>query len=714
MSSDNEDRRVKKLFNIPIECQKPNIGSLQMSTDLRSRLQNFLSEAEKTPMPENAENKKLIEFVENEPTEVDSSDDSTCKRKDYYVMSISKLQEEFVELQKEIGAFQELLNSAIDESEVSLEVIQHSIKSNIWELKVRLDDIALAIAQEKKNAKRKCELRQITENFFRMASEIEGKVEKAGEVEDNENSTLEELDEAHIILMNIEKNDLPKLQSEFSKLPTTESEDNIRNKAFEKQMKIIEDLKNVQSSLLNKIEANNFFNGLVILFNETVSIVSERLESARCDVNEIVNVKNNDLLAISKVISDMREVVKETGISKSDLIQECEEKFKKMTKNVDLKLADAEKKVINTITKRLEGPFKDLDFDSIERDINVLPHQSSAYTDLKNKIDGAKAKLELQKKTKDELEIIVTALKEISMSPKKSLPINEHILTFKKKLNDLTEYLKPKTDSFIPTGDADIDKDIKKQKEKVDETIEKIKKELEAKEFEKTTTDLVYKTINNIGELLSDSEKQLTNSDLFHSKEFFSTLKIKILEKLDELKTLNKKLVNGNLKEIIRNNITIINEALKNTDAVLSGIEKCEKHNSELQKKLNEVESSADRAIEIANELIECYASSPQPFEKATVDIKTINSLILEINELVEINSQIANNLGNNNFDNSLFTKKLNNYSSVVKNLEELKLKVEKDISREANLIKMRTHLQATLNQIVEKAGILINKVNSI
>uniref|UniRef100_A0AAF5D8K0 Uncharacterized protein n=1 Tax=Strongyloides stercoralis TaxID=6248 RepID=A0AAF5D8K0_STRER len=77
MSSDNEDRRVKKLFNIPIECQKPNIGSLQMSTDLRSRLQNFLSEAEKTPMPENAENKKLIEFVENEPTEVDSSDDSS-------------------------------------------------------------------------------------------------------------------------------------------------------------------------------------------------------------------------------------------------------------------------------------------------------------------------------------------------------------------------------------------------------------------------------------------------------------------------------------------------------------------------------------------------------------------------------------------------------------------------------------------------------------
>uniref|UniRef100_A0A0K0F8A5 Uncharacterized protein n=1 Tax=Strongyloides venezuelensis TaxID=75913 RepID=A0A0K0F8A5_STRVS len=77
MDPEKEDRRIKKLFNIPIESQKPNIGPLPMSTDLRAKLQNFLSEAEKVPMPENAENKKLIEFVEDDQIKSDSNDSSS-------------------------------------------------------------------------------------------------------------------------------------------------------------------------------------------------------------------------------------------------------------------------------------------------------------------------------------------------------------------------------------------------------------------------------------------------------------------------------------------------------------------------------------------------------------------------------------------------------------------------------------------------------------
>ncbi|CEF67118.1 Hypothetical protein SRAE_2000178300 [Strongyloides ratti] len=82
MNPEKEDRRVKKLFTIPIESQKPNIGPVPEVTDLRTRLQNFLSEAEKAPMPENAENNKLIEFVENESTGNSSNDDSNSESED--------------------------------------------------------------------------------------------------------------------------------------------------------------------------------------------------------------------------------------------------------------------------------------------------------------------------------------------------------------------------------------------------------------------------------------------------------------------------------------------------------------------------------------------------------------------------------------------------------------------------------------------------------
>uniref|UniRef100_A0A0K0ES38 GAR domain-containing protein n=1 Tax=Strongyloides stercoralis TaxID=6248 RepID=A0A0K0ES38_STRER len=627
-------------------------------------------------------------------------------------MAIVKLQEGIVQLQKEIGSFQGLLDSAIDESEVPLKVLLHSTASDIWELKVNLDDIALTVAQEKKNVKRKFEIYQITGDFFQMASEIEAKVEEVGVIGDGKDSTLEDLDEAYKTLKVIEKEDLPRLQAQYSKLPLTEIGDGIKSKAVEQQTKVIKNLESVQSLLLNKIEANNSFNALIVLFKEKASTVSRELESAQLDVNRIISIKDNDLLAVSKVIADMKEVVQKVNISRSDLIQECDEEYRKITNAVDLKCADAERNVIDVVGKRLDVPLEDLDFDNVERDIDALPHQSLAYVDLKSKLNGIKRKLELQKKTKEELEIIANALKEINTSSKDVLPINEYILLLKKKLNDLTECLKPKSDSLILTGDADIDKDLKKQRRKVNKSIEKIKKELENKEFEKTVT--VYKAGDGVKELLLKSEREVVDSDLLRSKEMFSTLRSEILNKLNELNTLNKNLIGDNLKKIIGNNIKIVNQALHNTDTVLSNIEKREKEINKLQGMLKKIESSADYGLDNANELIERYANSPQPFGGAKADVEKINSIILETNRFIKVASKIADDLKDNNFEDSLFIQKLNNYSNAVKNLEELKLKIEDDIKREDNLIRMRNQLQITLNKIIEKASIIFNITSSL
>ncbi|CEF67119.1 Hypothetical protein SRAE_2000178400 [Strongyloides ratti] len=628
-----------------------------------------------------------------------------------FIMSISKLQEEFVELQKEISAFQGLLNSAIDESEFSLEVVQHSTNSNVWDLKVRLDDIALLIAQEKKNAKRKCEIRQIADNVHKMLKKIEVEIKKAEIIESNEDSTLKELGEAYESLKEIEEEDLPKLQAEYSKLPITESEDDVRNEAFEEQVEMVRNLKNIQSSIINKIETTNMLDNLISSFNKKFHTTSEGLKNAQFDVIKITDIKNNDLLIMSRIVFEMKELIKETGIRTLDFIQKYEKKLDDITKSVDLKLAEVEKKIVNTVTKKLESPLKDINFENIEKDISLLPLQSSAYTDLIEKVKKAKAKLDLQRKTKEDLEIIVKTLKEINAFPKNPLPVNEHILTFKKKLNDLVEYLKPKTDAFVPTGDVKIDKDIEKQKQKVEETIVMIKKELEAKELEKANNDLVLKVVSDVVELLSESEKQPDNSNLLSSKEVFSKLKARIINKSNELNALKKKSFGDNLEKVINNNIKIIDEAMRNTDVILFNIEKCEKETIELQGEWNRTEEFADRAIEMANELIERYTNSPQLFEDASKDIETISFLIEEINGYVKVISQISDNFKNYNLDNSLFVEKLDNYKGVVIKLEELKIKVEKDVSRELNLIKMKKRLQDTLNQIVEKANILINKV---
>uniref|UniRef100_A0A0N4ZUR6 Uncharacterized protein n=1 Tax=Parastrongyloides trichosuri TaxID=131310 RepID=A0A0N4ZUR6_PARTI len=71
------NKRTKQLFNIPINSQKPNIGPVTISADLKNRLQNFLSESEKIPMPENAEENKFIEFVNTDKEEGNTDDDTS-------------------------------------------------------------------------------------------------------------------------------------------------------------------------------------------------------------------------------------------------------------------------------------------------------------------------------------------------------------------------------------------------------------------------------------------------------------------------------------------------------------------------------------------------------------------------------------------------------------------------------------------------------------
>uniref|UniRef100_A0A0K0F8A4 GAR domain-containing protein n=1 Tax=Strongyloides venezuelensis TaxID=75913 RepID=A0A0K0F8A4_STRVS len=627
-------------------------------------------------------------------------------------MSVSKLQEEFIELQKEIGKFQELLNLAMDESEVSLEVLQHSIKSNIWELKVRLDDIALAIAQEKKNAEKKYEVHQVAKSIFKMVSEMEEEISKAQVIESSKNSTLQELTEAYEILKEVEEEGLPKLEAEYSKLPTVASEDSLRNNAFEEQIRLVENLKNIQSSILDRIETINEFNCLVSSFKDEFSSISRKLEVSQFNFGKINDIKTMDLKKLLNVLENIKELANERDMNESVLLQECEEKLTAIKEAIDLKLTEAEWDIVNTVTKKLNNPTKDVDFELLEKDIAVLPQESISYIDLKNKINSARAKFNLQEKTKNELEVIIKTLKEINAAPKKSLSVNEHIIAFKQKLNDLTEYLKPKTDSFTLTGDAEIDKNIRKQKQQVEEAIKNVRKQLELKESEKANTDMVMSVIDHIDELVLKSENKQNKNNLIDSKETFSLLKDKILGKSQELHDLMKKPLSANLKEIVERKIKIIEKALRNTNLILCDIERCEQEVSESEGKLSEIDVSGCKAILSAKELIERYSKSPQPFDVASNDIELISSLIVDINEYMKAISQIAETFKNYNYNTSLLVEKMEEYINTNKNLEELKTKVEKDIDRERNLIEMKKRLQETLNQIAEKASILINKVD--
>uniref|UniRef100_A0A0N4ZUR5 GAR domain-containing protein n=1 Tax=Parastrongyloides trichosuri TaxID=131310 RepID=A0A0N4ZUR5_PARTI len=628
-------------------------------------------------------------------------------------MSISQLQEEFVELQKEIGSLQDLLNSAIDESEISLEVVQHSIKSNIWELKVRLDDIALAIAQEKKNAKRKCELQQIAQRIFSMVKEIEVEIENAEEIESNDNSTLNDLSEAYENLKEIEEERLPKLEAEYSKLPITGSEDSLRNKTMEEQTKMMENLRNIQSSIMYKIEAMNNFNVLVGTFKMKFADISTMIDKAGSDVSKIFKIKNEQLPSLFEIVVEAKQLAGESNLKELKAVDDLEKNLHEMSKNLEIKLLDAEEKVVKDICIKLESPLRTLNINKIEKDIDILPHDCEAYKNLKNKINDTKMKLNHQMKTKKELEVIINALKEIETTPKKVLPVNEHIVAFRKKLNELTQLLKPKADALSFTGDDEIDNNIRKQRQILEFAIQSVKNELELKENERADIEKINGVTAGLENLCFESRDKPSEKDLLSSKEKFVLLKTKVEKKLKEVKGLDGVIVLDKLKVKVNKNIEMLKEASTNIDKILHDIEKYEKDLNGLMSEFNAVDNLMENLVTKSEELLKRYSQSAQPFEVATVDLKCIDDIVIEINENVSKMGSIVDTFKSYGMDYSSLSEKIEKYNSIVKNLEELKIKIEKDVKRECTLIEMKKNLQETLNRIAERANKLITKVGS-
>uniref|UniRef100_A0A0K0E6G5 TPR_REGION domain-containing protein n=1 Tax=Strongyloides stercoralis TaxID=6248 RepID=A0A0K0E6G5_STRER len=417
--------------------------------------------------------------------------------------------EDLNDIQKDISTLQNKLNISIDDSEVPLEVIQHSPDSDVWDLKDRLDEIAFALADQKENARKKMELQKIASDISDKVKEIQDKIKEAEIVESNPNSSTDELKNALDNLENIKSNLLPKLDEEFNKLPITPEVDGLRNKTLEEQAKLVEDLNNAESAINERIYSIDELGDLIASADMKLDSINKKLDETPLSyLDEILKIELEDILPLNSVTdeindaadrankkhlpeltnfaSKLNEVTQKLGDRKKqaeDVIEsqrkaaeelaEAERKAAEELAEAERQAAEAQKQAQDEIEKLVVAPINEENVPLIEEQLSKLPENSPVYEELKKKADDVKDKVEKVKNIKSDLSDIENTMKPAVEIKDEGLPLAEKVKDTEEKLTKLKD-ARPKLLAITWSGVPEVDEEIKKKQQELDDLIKSL------------------------------------------------------------------------------------------------------------------------------------------------------------------------------------------------------------------------------------------------
>uniref|UniRef100_A0A0K0F4A9 Nuclear anchorage protein 1 (inferred by orthology to a C. elegans protein) n=1 Tax=Strongyloides venezuelensis TaxID=75913 RepID=A0A0K0F4A9_STRVS len=662
------------------------------------------------------------------------------------VLSKDSKPEDLDPIQKDISELQSKLDMAIDDSEVPLTVIEHSPASDIWDLKDRLDEVAFALADQKDDAKKKLELQKIASNIGDKVKEIENKIKDAESVESNPTSTTDQLKNASDILRNIKADLLPKLDEEFVKIPTSPEVDNLRNKTLEEQAKLVEDLNNVQSAIDKRINAIDELEDLITSTDMKLDSINKKLdETPIYDLDNILAIEFEDILPLNVIIDEINDAANRANkrdtpdlVDVSNKLNEISNKLadKKKTANDAIEaqrkaaeeLAEAERKAAKElaeaerkeaeeqqqaqeeIEKLVAAPLNEKNIYLIEEQLSKLPESSPVYQEMKEKADGVKDKVEKVTTTKKNLDNIDNLLKPIVESVNEDIPLSEKVKETEDKLNKLKEEVRPKILAITWTGIPEVDEDIKKKQQELDDLIKSLEDKLGDEKDNLKNLESALTDINDLSKLSDEASVPVDHKKPKESMNYLAALLRNLKEKLDSLKSIPV----SNLPENEKEKITkAIENAEKDILKINNEVEDLNKQQELTDSLLNNKAKLLDKSpLQCLDgiELLNRYKDAPQPFEIATKDVQNIQPIIKKLNSLMDESKDLVKSLSDMELPDDDVVNSIDEIASNIDQLQQLEDKIKSDINKENGLINAKEKLNDSIKNIIDRANDVLSK----
>uniref|UniRef100_A0A0K0FT45 KASH domain-containing protein n=1 Tax=Strongyloides venezuelensis TaxID=75913 RepID=A0A0K0FT45_STRVS len=662
------------------------------------------------------------------------------------VLSKDSKPEDLDPIQKDISELQSKLDMAIDDSEVPLTVIEHSPASDIWDLKDRLDEIAFALADQKEEAKKKLELQKIASNIGDKVKEIENKIKDAENVESNPTSTTDQLKNASDILRNIKADLLPKLDEEFVKIPTSPEVDRLRNKTLEEQAKLVEDLNNVQSAIDERINAIDELEDLITSTDMKLDSINKKLdETPIYDLDNILAIEFEDILPLNAITDEINDAANRANkrdtpdlVNVSNKLKEISNKLadKKKAANDAIEaqrkaaeeLAEAERKAAEElaeaerkeaekqqqaqeeIEKLLAAPLNEKNIYLIEEQLSKLPESSPVYQEMKEKADGVKDKVEKISTTKKNLDNVDNLLKPIVESVNEDIPLSESVKETEDKLNKLKEEVRPKILAITWTGIPEVDEDIKRKQQELDDLIKSLEDKLGDEKDNLKNLESALTDINDLSKLSDETSVPVDHKKPKESMNYLAALLRNLKEKLDSLKNIPV----NNLPENEKEKITkAIENAEKDIHKINNEVEDLNKQQELTDSLLNNKAKLLDKSpLQCLDgiELLNRYKDAPQPFEIATKDVQNIQPIIMKLNSLMDESKDLAKSLSDMELPVDDVVNSMNEVASIIDQLQQLEDKIKSDINKENELINAKEKLNDSIKNIIDRANDVLSK----
>uniref|UniRef100_A0AC35TQP7 KASH domain-containing protein n=1 Tax=Rhabditophanes sp. KR3021 TaxID=114890 RepID=A0AC35TQP7_9BILA len=290
-----------------------------------------------------AVNDRLGLLIDNLKKDIDAEENLIAKKKELAdlvktlsdkatnALSLQNTPDVFAAIQADISTLQDKLENALDDSDQQLQALQHSPKSDIWDLKDRLDELAVILAETKEKAASKLAIIDVANDIKENVEKLQKTLDDAEKIESDANASITDLEDA-VKLLEVAKNQiLPLLEADYSKLPQDPEYDTIRTNTREEQAKLSEGIQNAENAIFARIE----------------------------------NVKNLDkaLLDLSKTLDDFNKKLYEAPLSDIELIKSLQSEFLPIQEskiNKIKELADIANKKDDDEKAKLENDAKDL------------------------------------------------------------------------------------------------------------------------------------------------------------------------------------------------------------------------------------------------------------------------------------------------------------------------------------------------------------------
>uniref|UniRef100_A0A0K0ETB8 KASH domain-containing protein n=1 Tax=Strongyloides stercoralis TaxID=6248 RepID=A0A0K0ETB8_STRER len=579
------------------------------------------------------------------------------------------------------------------------------------------------------NAKKKMELQKIASDISDKVKEIQDKIKEAEYVESNPSSSTEELKHALTNLENIKTDLLPKLDEEFNKLPTTPEVDGLRNKTLEEQAKLVEDLNNAESAINERIYSIDELGDLIASADMKLDSINKKLdETPIYDIDEILKIEFEDVLPLNSVTDEindaadrankkqlpelgdiskkLNEITQKLGDKKkqaeeaiesqrkaAEELAEAERKAAEELAEAERQAAEAQKQAQDEIEKLVAAPLNEENISLIEEQLSKLPEDSPIYQDMKKKADEVKDKAEKVKNIKNDLDDIENTMKPAVEIKNENLSPAEKVKDTEEKLAKLKD-ARPKLLAITWSGVPEVDEEIKKKQQELDDLIKSLENTLEEDKDKQKALDSLDEYLDNVSEInaLTDLPLDMKNNE--GTSNWLAELYQKLQNALDNLKTLPSDKLDETSNEKLEQAIKVVENDI---EKVLNDMEDLDKYDKEiklLKEKTDKFISSLDNNTDSIDKILSRYKESPQPYNVATEDVEMVKPLFAKISTMIENNTDLIKNLDENGIDIDVLQEKSNNLQNKLFALQELEKKITSDLNRENELIAKKMDLE--------------------